>query len=181
MNLWIALFRGINVGGHNILPMKELKVALEGMGCSAVSTYIQSGNVVFAHKESHPDVLEAGISATVNSIFGFEPRVLLLTREQLRLAHAGNPFPAGEDDPKTLHLYFLSEDANSVNRDALNSLKIETEQFQLTDRVFYLHAPDGIGRSKLAANVEKHLGVPATARNWRTVEKVLQLVAESRD
>lgn len=175
MSLWIAFFRGINVGGHHLLPMKALKALLEGIGCDGVSTYIQSGNVAFSHKEARADVLSTKISQAVMSGFGFEPQVLLLTLDQLTAAHGANPFPAGESEPKTLHLYFLAGDAENADWNVLDTLKSVTEQYRLVDRVFYLHAPDGIGRSKLAAKVEKLLGVTATARNWRTVEKVLQL------
>ena len=175
MNQWIVLFRGINVGGHNIVPMKELKSALEQVGCEDVSTYIQSGNVVLGHAETKADKLANLISETVKKKFGFEPRVLLLTRQQLEASRTNNPFPDGEGDPKTLHLYFLADDPTDMDGDALDNMRFSTERYELIDRVFYLHAPDGIGRSKLAAGVEKCLGVPATARNWRTVEKVLQL------
>lgn len=177
MNLWIAFFRGINVGGHHKLLMKELKALLDGMGCKNVSTYIQSGNVVFSHKEFQARALEASIARAVNSTFGFEPRVMLLTSDQLIAARSNNPFPAAECEPKTLHFFFLSENVERADWEALDSLKSNTECFELIKDVFYLYAPDGIGRSKLAAKVEKHLGVPVTARNWRTVEKVLQLAS----
>jgi uncharacterized protein (DUF1697 family) len=176
MNPWIGFFRGINVGGHNVLPMKELKSVLEGIGCSDVATYIQSGNVVFTSTESRADVLRSNICRAVHANFGFEPCVLLLSVDQLIAAMVANPFQAAQDEPKTLHLYFLADEANDVDWNGLESRKSDTEQYRLTGRVFYLHAPDGIGRSKLAAKVEKLLGVPATARNWRTVDKVLQLV-----
>jgi len=175
MNLWIAFFRGINVGGHHIIPMRELKAMLVEIGCDDVSTYIQSGNVVFNHDDLRSDVLESKICRAVNSRFGFEPRVMLLTLEQLKAAVAANPFPAGESQPKSLHFFFLTADVGTVDWDAFDALKKDTEQFKLVDRVFYLHAPDGIGRSKLAANIEKLLEVPGTARNWRTVDRVLQL------
>ena len=179
MSLWIGFFRGINVGGHNILPMKELKRMLEGMGSEQVLTYIQSGNVVFTHEESRANLLELKIQRAVNSNFGFEPRILLLSAAQLKTAIASNPFPDAAQLPKTLHFYFLAEAAEEVDRNKLNELKSSSEKYSLVDRVFYLHAPDGIGRSKLAARVEKFLGVPATARNWSTVEKVLHLAQQS--
>ena len=179
MSLWIAFFRGINVGGHNILPMKELKALLEGIGCENVATYIQSGNVVFRHEEQRPDVLELRIGRAVNSKYGFEPQVLLLTFDQLNVASAENPFPASESEPKTLHLFFLKADADDADWAAIDLVKNDTEQFRLVGRVAYLYAPDGTGRSKLSAKVEKLLDVPATARNWRTVEKVLQLASDA--
>jgi len=178
MSQWIALFRGINVGGKNILPMKKLKEMLEEAGCTGIATYIQSGNVVFSHAATDAVELGGSISAMVQENFGFEPRVLLMTSEQLSAAHGNNPFPAAEKEPKTLHLFFLANAATGVDYETLDAIKGETEEFELIDRVFYLYAPDGIGRSKLAARVEKDLGVATTARNWRTVEKVLQLATD---
>jgi uncharacterized protein (DUF1697 family) len=180
MTLWIAFFRGINVGGHRILPMKELKTVLEGLGCDAVWTYIQTGNVIFTHREVRATILEATIREAVISNFGFEARVILLTCDDLEAAVAKNPFCVAMRLPKTQLFYLLASEPGTIDRDLLDSLKSDTEQFQLVDRVFYLHAPGGIGRSKLAASVEKCLGVPVTARNGTTIEKVLQRARQSR-
>jgi uncharacterized protein (DUF1697 family) len=89
-----------------------------------------------------------------------------------------NPLPEAESEPKTLHLYFLAAPPERPDLDALEGIKGDRERFVLGDGVFYLHAPDGIGRSKLAANIEKLLGVPATARNWRTVHKVMEMAQQ---
>jgi len=175
MTTWIAFFRGINVGGRNILPMKELQALLEELGCTDVCTYIQSGNVVFRHKERQATGLSQTISQAVLNRFHFAPYVLLLTVNHLESALAGNPFPAATEDPKTLHLYFLSSIPTDVDIGGLEKIKSASENFELIEQVFYLHAPDGIGRSKLAARAEKLLGVPATGRNWRTAQKVLEL------
>ncbi len=174
MNTYIALFRGINVGGTGILPMKELVALLEKLGCSAVRTYIQSGNAVFRHRAAAPG-LARKIRAAVGAAKGFEPTVLLLTHDCIARAAASNPFPAGEEDPAKLHLYFLAAKPKQPDLELLERLRSSRERFALEQDVFYLHAPDGIGRSKMAAKVEKALGVPATARNWRTVQKVLEL------
>ena len=90
-----------------------------------------------------------------------------------------NPFPKAVSDPKTLHFLFLAEPAADPDTEALDDMKTTSEEYKLTDGVFYLHAPDGIGRSKLAANAEKHLGVVATGRNYRTVDKLLSMVMQS--
>jgi len=90
-------------------------------------------------------------------------------------AMASNPFPAAESEPKTLHLYFLASAPQNPDLKMLDSLKKADEQFKLIDNVFYLHTPDGIGRSKLAERAEKALGVAATARNWRTVSKIMAM------
>jgi len=168
MTDWIALFRGINVGGHHIVPMKALRDLLEKLGCEEVASYIQSGNVVFRHQERAAGKMIQVITKAMKSGFGFRPKVLLLTRDQLAGYVKGNPFPAGESEPKTLHIWFPAEPPSDADLDGLNRLKSKSEKFLLAGGVFYLHAPDGIGRSKLAAKVEKSLGVPATARNWRT-------------
>ena len=175
MTTWIAFFRGINVGGRNVLAMKALNALLEELGCTAVRTYIQSGNVVFRHKEGQATRLSQTISQAVLNRFHFAPYVLLMTKGHLKSALAANPFTTAEEMPKSLHLSFLSAVPTGADFDELNKLKATNEEFELIDQVFYLHAPDGIGRSKLAARVEKLLGVEATARNWRTAQKVLEL------
>lgn len=175
MTTWITLFRGINVGGHNILPMTELKALLEELGCADVRTYIQSGNVVFRHKERQATRLSQTISQAVLNRFHFAPYVLLMTVNSLKSALVINPFSSAEEKPKTLQLYFLSAVPTEANLGGLKQLESASEKFELIDQVFYLLAPGGIGRSKLAARVEKLLGVPATARNWRTAQKTLEL------
>ena len=175
MKTYIALFRGINVGGNNILPMKELAVVLENLGAANVKTYIQSGNAVFQHESENVSGLSSRISAAIKESHGFEPRVWLLDLVEMEKAMTSNPFPAAESEPKTLHLYFLASAPQNPDLKMLDSLKKADEQFKLIDNVFYLHAPDGIGRSKLAERAEKALGVAATARNWRTVSKIMAM------
>ncbi|CAN5886485.1 DUF1697 domain-containing protein [soil metagenome] len=168
MRTWVALFRGINVGGNNILPMKDLVATLENVGCQDVATYIQSGNAVFRSEETDASLLSDRIRAAIKESHGFEPRVLVLGSEELEVAVRSNPFPEAESEPKSLHVYFLASSPERPDLDALDVIKGDQERFVLGDGVFYLHAPDGVGRSKLGANAEKLLGVSATARNWRT-------------
>jgi uncharacterized protein (DUF1697 family) len=177
MDTWILLLRGINVGGRNILPMKELVRDLESLQLTNIKTYIQSGNVVFQASKKLSTSFAAKIAKKIESRHGFKPYILLLSAEQLEHAAAANPFPETEAEPKTLHLSFLDSVPSAPNLDSLAAAKAPSEQFHLKDTVFYLHAPDGIGRSKLAAKVEKCLGVPATARNWRTVQKLRQMAS----
>lgn len=172
----IALFRGINVGGNHILPMQELREVLENLGLKNVQTYIQSGNVVFDSDEEDLRALSESISKAVSKSHGFEPNVMILSREEFQQAMRQNPFPEAEADPKTLHLSFLKAQPEDPDLAWMESVKAEREEFELKGRVFYLHAPDGIGRSKLAAKAEKLLGVPGTARNWRTVSKIAEMI-----
>lgn len=167
--------RGINVGGKNILPMKYLVRDLHSLNLVNIKTYIQSGNVVFKTPREDVETLSAEIAAVIEAEHGFKPHLLIIGMEQLEDAIASNPFPDAETEPKRLHLFFLSSTPIEPNIEALNVAKAPSERFRLTDHVFYLQAPEGIGRSKLAANVEKYLGVAATARNWRTIQKLREI------
>jgi uncharacterized protein (DUF1697 family) len=179
MKTYIALFRGINVGGNHMLPMKDLKVLLEQSGCVDVQTYIQSGNAILRCPTTDAAGLAAQITASVFRGHGFGPRVLLLTLRQLEGAVAGNPFPEAEENPKSVHLFFLAERPKQPDLRALQALQA-TERFALKGDVFYLHTPEGFGISKLAGRVERLLGVEATARNWRTVKTLLQMAHTGR-
>ena len=179
MATWIALFRGINVGGNNILPMAKLKSDLESLKLKNVRTYIQSGNAVFDSPAKTASSLTKNIARRIEEQHGFRPHLLIFNRKDLLTAIESNPFPKAASDPKTLHFFFLAEPASDPDMEALDHAKTPTEKYKLTDRVFYLHAPDGIARSKLAAHAEKHLGVVTTARNYRTVDKVLSMVAQT--
>lgn len=178
MNTYIALFRGINVGGNNSLPMKELVVLLEDIGAKKVRTYIQSGNAVFQSAEKNSSQISKQLAAEIKKRHGFEPHVLFLGLEAINTAMANNPFPEAEADPSSLHLGFLASTPKHPDLEKLNGLKKASERFHLGDNVFYLHAPEGVGRSKLAASTEKLLGVPMTDRNWRTVYKIRELAGE---
>ena len=180
MNIFIALFRGINVGGKNILPMKELAAVFEGLGLAKVQTYIQSGNVIFQAESSSTQELARNIGAAVSNSHEFAPKVLVISLQEFRNAAASNPFPEGESDPKSLHLFFLKSAPSNPDIKKLESLQSAGERFKLIGTVFYFHAPEGIGRSKLAANVEKALGVAGTGRNWRSVSAILSLATKEK-
>ena len=177
MSTLIALLRGINVVGNNKLPMKELAALLTEMGLRDVQTYIQSGNVVFHTNAKNKTALAAKISAAIEAQHGFAPQVLLLDAEELREAMAGNPYPEAESVPRTLHLFFLADAPQHPDLEALEALRTASERFMLAGKVFYLHAPEGFGRSGLAANAERLLGVATTGRNWNTVCKLAEMVA----
>lgn len=172
---WILLLRGINVGGKNLLPMRELVEVLESLGLEEVRTYVQSGNAVFRASGAVPARLGDKVAAAIEERKGFRPHVLLLPADRLERAVRGNPFPEAEAEPGRLHLFFLDSAPESPDLDGLEATRAPTERFHLAADVFYLHAPDGIGRSKLAAKAERLLGVPATARNWRTVQKLREM------
>jgi len=172
MNTWIALLRGINVGGNNILPMAEFRSELESLNLKNVRTYIQSGNVVFDSAVKSASSLTTKIGERIEIRYGFRPQIFILSREGLLSAIESNPFTKATSEPKTLHFCMLSEPATNPDLQALDRVKTATESYNLTNHVFYLHAPDGIGRSKLAAVIERSLGVTTTSRNFRTIDKL---------
>ena len=177
MNVYVAFLRAINVGGKNPLPMKSLIAILQGMGAANVKTYIQSGNAVFHSAEKNAERLSSQLAAEIKKHHGFDPLTVILGLDALRQACADNPFAEAEAAPTSVHLGFLAAVPLRPDLHKLSSLKKDSERFHLGDGVFYLHAPEGVGNSKLAASAEKLLGVPMTHRNWRTVCKVMELAA----
>ena len=169
MNKYIVLLRGVNVGGNNILPMKKLKILLESHGYQDVRTYIQSGNIVLQAEDNPKDELGPLIQAE----FGFTPKVLVLSESEFKLSVANNPYP--EFEGKTVHFFFC-KNTPVANFEKLGALATNEESYALVDSVFYLHAPNGIGRSRLAAGVEACVGVPATGRNLNTINKLKELL-----
>lgn len=166
----VLLLRGVNVGGKNPLPMKSLTGILEEQGFSDVRTVIQSGNAVVSGSTVPGGKAAAEVAARIKRVHGFAPGVEVLLASQWRQAVASNPFADAE--PKAVHFYFLSSRPRKPDLARLKGLKAKTEDFKLKGAVFYLLAPDGIARSKLAAAVEGALGVAATARNANTVARI---------
>ena len=164
---YIVLLRGINVAGKKILPMKELVRILDESQFQQIKTYIQSGNIVL-QSQKKPE----NIASLIQKKYGFEPSVFVLDISELRAAMAKNPFrsPKGKD----IHFYFC-QDPPKIDTEKLKRFKSESEAFHWEGAVFYLHAPDGIGRSKLVANIESCLGTAATGRNLNTMKKLLEM------
>ena len=171
---YVALLRGINVGGRNKLAMADLRRLMGDVGCDDVRTYVQSGNAVFTSTRRSARALGDALSDAIDAHAGFRPDVLVLTaRDFTRIADA-DPF-AGEEG-KTHHVVFL---AGKAARDAaarVEALRATSERVELTRDALYLHAPDGVARSKLAARVDHALGVSATSRNGRTVDALRALL-----
>lgn len=170
METCIALLRGINVGGANKLPMKDLREFLSQSGAQNPQTVIQSGNCVFQIEKGEMEGFPGKLADAIGTRFGFRPHVMLITLEHLQQTLANSLFEP--EEPKHLHVWFAEAEPASPDLDLLEKLRSPTEQFQLIGACFYLHAPDGTGRSKLAEKVEKALGVAATARNLNTLNKL---------
>lgn len=174
----IALLRGINVGGNRKVPMAQLRELMEQLGHADVVTYVQSGNVVFAPADpgAAPEAVAAGIEGALEEAFGFRPAVAVRTREQLAAIVAADPFAGVADHPSRYHVLFLSAAGDAEALAEIDAAAFEPERFALRGRELYLWTPEGIGRSSLAQKLtERRIGAAATARNWRTVTKLLEL------
>ncbi len=177
MTTCLALLRGLNIGGHNRLPMKELVSTLTGLGCKNISTYIQSGNAIFDTGRNNREKLSRDITQAIRQRYGFAPGVILLSGAELHDVIARNPFPT--EDGKLLHFLFIFGEISEPDLECLNTLKTDREEFFLTERVFYLYAPDGVGGSRLVRNLERCLGVATTGRNWNTLSRLSEMLNEN--
>ncbi len=183
----VALLRGINVGGKNKVAMSDLREVVADLGHGDVSTYIQSGNVLFSPDPGAADTsgLAAALAASIMARLGVSAPVVVLSRDELATSIAANPF-AAEPDPKRVHAVLLSgapaaEAAGKIDA-ALgrSTAKGARDELAIVGRTLYLHTPEGFGNSELAAAVLRivtspRAGVTGTARNWATMLKLLDL------
>jgi len=175
MKTWIILIRGINVGGRNIVPMKDLKARLGEAGFSNARTYIQSGNVAIETDITEAEQICTDVQACIEKGFGFAPKIMALSATKLAKIIKDNPFPDAVETPKNLSVFFLERPATNADIETLDQIKTASERYVITDEAAYLHLPDGAWKSKLAGRIEKALGVATTARNWRSAGKILEL------
>jgi uncharacterized protein (DUF1697 family) len=175
MPTYVALLRGINLGSHNKVAMPTLRTLLDGLGYQDVTTYIQSGNVAFGGSDSAPKVGDA-IHDAIAKEFGIDVAVVVRTRQQLKKVVDGNPFAKKARDAGHLHVVFFTGKPEAAKVKALTSADWGDDEVAVKGTEAYLHLPNGYGRAKLNNMVvEKQLGVVATARNWRTTQKLLEL------
>lgn len=170
MNKWVCLLRGVNVGGRNKLPMAELREVLALKGIKA-RTYIQSGNVAFATSQDDRRALQVEIEGVIKETFGFEVPVILRSGAEWRQIMKSSPFE-GKDESRHL-VVFLSD----IPRAELGELKAGVDQYELSGQEVYLYCPNGYGQTKLTHSLwERRLKVRASARNWKTVKKLAELL-----
>ncbi len=176
----IALLRGINVGGKNLVPMSELRDLGATLGLTAVRTLLQSGNLVFQSPKRSAAALERLLEAETAKRFGFAVDYFVRTGAELQAVIAGNPFPeAAERDPSHLVVMFHKEAPREENVAALRAAIRGRETVRAHGKHLFVVYPDGIGTSKLTgALIEKQLGSRGTARNWNTILKLAGMVAE---
>lgn len=175
MNKYIVLLRGINVGGHNKLPMADLRTLLTSNGYTNVSTYIQSGNILLTSTKEHY-CISKHIKELINKAFGYNIPVLTLSVSELKSCFENNPFLNNVEDIKFLHVTFLDNVPETTTLDALNINVYNNDEFKIKGRFVYLHTPDGFSKTKFSnTQFEKQLSTTATTRNWRTVSKLISL------
>lgn len=173
MATYVALLRGVNVGGKNTVPMARLRATFESLGHGEVRTFIQSGNVVFTARRSvTPKSLETAIAQE----FGVATTVVLRTPGELEKVVKLNPFPKA--DPAQLHVGFMVKKPAAAAVAKLDGEPFEPEAFAVRGREIYFHLPNGMGRTKLPGYIDRRLEVPTTVRNWKTVNKLVALAAE---
>jgi uncharacterized protein (DUF1697 family) len=174
----LALLRGVNVGGKNKLPMKDLASMFADAGCRDVRTYIQSGNVLFTAPPDLAAQVPALIARRITEAFGYRTPVILRTAEQLAAAVARNPFLAAGAPVETLHVLFLADAPTARRVASLDSDRSPPDAFRVHEREVYLHTPNGIARTKLTnAYFDAQLATTSTARNWRTVNALFALMS----
>jgi uncharacterized protein (DUF1697 family) len=174
MTTHIALLRGINVGGNNMLPMKDLAAMLADCGCTNVQTYIQSGNAVFKSDREAAHIA-TDFQSLCHKTKGFAPQTLILPLADYEKIVAANPFPEAIATPKALHIYFLLAPPLNVDHAAMLAACNPVERFHLTNDALYIHTPDKLTDSALLPKLGKFIKIATTQRNWTTVTTLLEL------
>jgi len=177
MNKYVALFRGLNVGGHNKITMVDLKQMLATAGCQNVNTYIQSGNAVFLHKYDSQKLAQF-LEEQYQTAFGYAVDIVIRTEAQLATSLDAYPFETNDREAKFMMTAFartaIKEEALAV----LASVADESELIDVGSDELHFYFGNGSGRSKLAAlNFPKKIGTPVTMRNRRTVTKLVEMMA----
>ena len=172
----VALLRGINVGGKNRMPMKELAALFVDAGCDDVRTYIQSGNVVFRTVPAEGEEISSIISASILSRFGYRVPVVTRTAREFQTIVQANPFVEAGADADKLHVFFLADLPDGAQVEALDPDRSPGDEFAVQGREIYLYCPNGVARTKLTNSYfDSRLSTTSTTRNWRTVLRLLEL------
>lgn len=181
MTTYISMLRGINVSGHNLIKMDALRKLYENLGFQNVTTYVQSGNVVFIGDDIDVYELDQRISQQIEKDFGYEVPVIVLIQSKLKQIIDNNPFLKGQNvDIAFLHVTFLSSKPDHYDHKIIEDKKQDEEEISFSDNAVYLYCPNGYGRTKLNNNfLEAKLKVGATTRNWKTTTELLRIAQET--
>ena len=173
---YVALLRGVNVGGKNKLPMADLRDIFTAAGCAAVQTYIQSGNVVFEAAQDLAERVPEIVTRAIRRRFGYETAVVMRSSEELRRVVSSNPFDTS-GDPRFLHVAFLEDTPGAEAVSRLDPQRSPPDAFAVRGRNVHLHYPNGVARSKLTNEyLAAQLQTVSTMRNWRTILSLLEMV-----
>lgn len=173
MGKWVALFRAINVGGRNLVPMAELRSYFVSIGCTDVESYIQSGNVVYRRKEMiSTEELEKSIARE----FRISP--LIVQRNESEMARIVERNPFDECQNAAVHVGFMKATAPLQTLDSLDEVRFLPERYRIDGEQIYLYLPRGMGEAKLPDHFRQRLSIPTTFRNWKTVCKLHQMMKQ---
>jgi len=174
---YVALLRGVNVGGKNKLPMKELSRMFVDVGCEGVRTYIQSGNVIFSAPPRALAQLSERVAAQIETQFGYRTTVVLRTIDEIQSVVLDNPFLKAGAPEDALHVLFLASTPDPATVGALDPKRSPMDSFIVRGQEVYLQLPNGVARTKLTNDYfDSKLRTTSTGRNWRTVTKLLSLM-----
>jgi uncharacterized protein (DUF1697 family) len=177
MTAYLAILRGVNVGGHGRIKMAELERVFWALGHTDVVTFIQSGNVVFASPSNSTSELVTDIEQQLEAKLGLQVTVIVRSRDQLAAVIRDNPFLGKGEDPDKVHVTFLAGAPSRALDPKLDLQAFSPDEFVVRAREVYLHCPLGYGRTKVNNSFwERRLGVAATTRNWNTAKKLMELL-----
>jgi uncharacterized protein (DUF1697 family) len=177
MVVMISLLRGVNIGGHHIIKMEELRALYGSLRLRDAQTYLQSGNVVFRAEESDTAGLGQRIESAIEKNFGFRPSVILRTPEELRGVIARNPFANRKGlEPSKMAVVFLASEPSKEIREKVLAMKADPEELRMAGREMYIYFPNGMARPRLSVpTIERILKMASTGRNWNSVRKLLEM------
>jgi uncharacterized protein (DUF1697 family) len=177
MNTYIAILRGINVGGKRMIKMDALKQLFASFGFSNIETYIQSGNVFFQCKKTSEEKLAATIAKEIENVFAFDVPTIVKNVDDLKQIITNNPFTKDKKkQTEFFHVTFLATTPTKENLDSIAKLTFGDDDFAIIDKAVYLHCPNSYSNSKLTNGFfENKLKVIATTRNWKTCNELVNI------
>jgi uncharacterized protein (DUF1697 family) len=180
MTTHLALLRGINVSGHNMMKMEALKTMLENIGFTNVRTYLQSGNVFVDTEEESASKIGFMIKQEIFKVFGHEVPTIVITKEDLELCFKNSPYLKEKDiDTKKLYVAFVSTALKSENINDLKISQFKPDEASIDGNRIFIKYDIGVGKTRLEGKyIEKKLNVIVTMRNWNTVTNLLKMYSE---
>ena len=173
---YVALLRGINLGGNVMIKMEALRKAFEDLGFENVKTYINSGNVAFDTRKTAESTLVDSIESAVEKLVGRQVAVIVRSQKDIERILKNNPFAGQYESHKHMHVLFLKEPMPKEKEEQLQASALPGERYEVRGREIYNLLPQGVAGSLLTKGFfEKKPRVPYTGRNWRTVEKLAEL------